>query len=73
MNRFERRPTPSPEAEIDYLDGEYRIRRPGAFVRCAVTGEPIALEDLRYWSVDQQQPYSSPQAKLRALGLTQAP
>lgn len=73
MNRFERRPTPSAEAEIDYLDGEYRIRRPGAFVRCAVTGEPIALEDLRYWSVEQQQPYSSPQARLRALCITQAP
>lgn len=73
MNRFERRPTPSAEAEIDYLDGEYRIRRPGAFVRCAVTGEPIALEDLRYWSVDQQQAYSSPQARLRALGINLGP
>ena len=26
------------EAEIKYLDGDFRIVRPGAFVRCAVTG-----------------------------------
>jgi len=54
MNRFERH-NASVEAEIEYLDGEYRIRRPGAFVRCAVTGEPIALDDLRYWNVDLQE------------------
>lgn len=72
MNRFERRPAPAVEAEVDFLDGEYRVRRPGAFVRCAVTGEPIALEDLRYWSVDHQQAFSTPQARLRALGISPA-
>jgi hypothetical protein len=67
MNRFERAPHPAVEAEVDYLDGDFRVRRPGAFVRCAVTGQPIPLEELRYWNVDLQEPYSSPEAKLERL------
>lgn len=69
MNRFERRPVSAGEAEVEYLDGEIRILRPGAYVRCAVTGTPIPLEDLRYWNVDLQEAYASPEAKLQKLGL----
>ncbi len=67
MNRFERQPQAASEAEVDYLDGDFRVRRPGAYVRCAVTGESIPLENLRYWNVDLQEPYSSPEAKLKQL------
>jgi hypothetical protein len=35
------------------------VLTPGDFVRCAVTGEPIPLPDLRYWSVDLQEAYAS--------------
>ncbi|MBI1867628.1 MAG: DUF2093 domain-containing protein [Methylocystis sp.] len=69
MNRFERHPQGAAEAEVEYLDGEFRVRRPGAFVRCAATGEPIPLEELRYWNVDLQEPYSGPHAKLLRLGI----
>jgi hypothetical protein len=69
MNRYERQPQPDTEAVVEYLDGEYRVRKPGAYVRCAVTGEPIPLEDLRYWNVDLQEPYSGPHAKLMRLGV----
>jgi hypothetical protein len=69
MNRYERRPISVGEAEVEYLDGELRILRPGAFVRCAVTGVAIRLEDLRYWNVDLQEPYASPEAKLERIGL----
>lgn len=62
MNRFERFPEPHGEAELRYLDGEFRIVRPGSFVRCAVTGQSIPLDDLRYWSVDLQEAYASPEA-----------
>lgn len=62
MNRYERRPQSGGEAELQYLDGEYRVVRPGAFVRCGVTGHPIALDELRYWSVDLQEAYSAPDA-----------
>jgi hypothetical protein len=73
MNRYERKPQPTGEAEIEFLDGEYRVRKPGAYVRCAVTGEPIPLEDLRYWNVDLQEPYAGPEAKLMKLGLLKKP
>lgn len=69
MNRFERHPITPEEAQVEFLDGDFRILRPGAFVRCATTGEPILIEDLRYWDVDRQEAYSSPQAKLTRLGV----
>ena len=67
MNRYERRPIAAGEAEVEYLDGEFRILRPGAFVRCAATGVAIRLEELRYWNVDQQEAYAGPEAKLLRL------
>jgi hypothetical protein len=69
MNRYERRPVSAGEAEVEFLDGEIRILRPGAFVRCAVTATPIPLDDLRYWNVDLQEAYVSPEVKLKKLGL----
>jgi hypothetical protein len=72
MNLYERRPVAVGEAELEYLDGEFRVLRPGSFVRCAATGEPIKLDDLRYWNVDLQEPYASPQAKLQRLGIKTA-
>jgi hypothetical protein len=64
MNRHDRRLPSSGEAIIEYLDSDFRVVRPGAFVRCAVTGAPIALEDLKYWSVERQEPYATPEASL---------
>lgn len=64
MNRFERRVPMSGEAVVEFLHSDFRVVKPGAFVRCAVTGEPIALEDLRYWSVGLQEAYASTTAAL---------
>ena len=55
------------EAELKYLDGDFRIVRPGAFVRCAVSGVPIPLEELKYWSVDLQEAYASTDAVLQRM------
>jgi hypothetical protein len=52
-------------AEVVYGDGEFHVVRPGAYVVCAVTGQHIALDDLRYWSVDWQEAYASPEASLK--------
>lgn len=65
LNRYDRFSPLSGEAEIKYLDGDFRVVRPGAFVRCAVTGVPIPLEELKYWSVDLQEPYATPEAVLQ--------
>lgn len=60
MNRYER-PSGEGEAVLHYLDGDYRIVKAGAFVRCAVSGRPIPLGELRYWSVPRQEAYASPE------------
>ncbi len=73
MNRHERRPIPAALADVEYGDGEFRVVRPGSFVRCAVTGAPIALEDLRYWNIALQEAYASPEAKLARLGVSFGP
>ncbi len=57
MNRFDRNITGEGEAKLRYLDGEFQIMTPGSYVRCAMTGKPIPLENLRYWSVELQEPY----------------
>jgi hypothetical protein len=44
-------------AQVQYGTPELTILRPGRFVRCAVTGKPITLEELRYWSVELQEAY----------------
>ena len=67
MNRFERFPDAGGEAQLRYLDGEFRILNPGAFVRCAVTGQTIPLDELRYWSVDLQEAYAGPEAALQRV------
>jgi hypothetical protein len=65
LNRTDRSSPMAGEAEVRYLDGDFRVVRPGAFVRCAVTGVPIPLEELKYWSVDLQEPYANPEAVLQ--------
>ncbi len=54
------------EAVLHFLDADYEVVEPGHFVVCAVTGEHILLEDLRYWSVDRQEPYGNAAAALSA-------
>ncbi len=65
LNRFDHSLPPNGEAEIKYLDGDFRVVRPGSFVCCAVTGAPIAIEELKYWSVERQEAYASPEAVLQ--------
>lgn len=64
MNRQER---PPGEAQLEYLPADIRVLRPGSFVRCGVTGATIPLEELRYWSVERQEAYASPEAVLMRL------
>lgn len=63
MNRIDK--NSGGQAEIVYGDGEFHVVRPGTYVICAVTGQHIPLDDLRYWSVDWQEAYASPEASLK--------
>jgi hypothetical protein len=53
------------EAQLQYLDGDFRVISPGTYVRCAVTDARIPLDELKYWSVDLQEPYALPSAVLQ--------
>lgn len=61
------------EAVVQYGDGTMRVVKPGSFVRCAVTGDPIPLDELRYWSAARQEAYISPEAILTRLKETGRP
>lgn len=54
-------------ARLHYLANGFRVLSPGDHVVCAVTGERIALDTLRYWSVERQEPYASAAAAARAM------
>jgi hypothetical protein len=54
-------------ATLLYGPNGFRVIRPGHFVLCAVTGEAIPLEELRYWSVDLQEAYASAEIATRRL------
>ena len=46
-------------ARLHFMANGFRVLTPGDHVVCAVSGERIPLDDLRYWSVARQQPYAS--------------
>lgn len=46
-------------AELRYGAADFHVLRRGSFVLCAVSGERIALRDLKYWSAQHQEAYRS--------------
>ena len=54
-------------ARLLYGANGFRIVHPGEYIECAITGEAIALEALRYWCVERQEPYASAQIATRRL------
>ena len=63
MNRFEG--PGAREARIRFFDGDFQVMSPGAFVRCAMTGEFIPIDELKYWSVDRQEAYINAEISLK--------
>ena len=55
-------------ARLHYLPGTFRVLTPGDHVLCAVTRQPIPLDELRYWSVERQEAYASAEASVKAEG-----
>jgi hypothetical protein len=53
-------------ARLRYLPGTFRVVSHGDHVICAVTGARIPLHELRYWSVERQEPYVDAEASLKA-------
>ncbi len=65
MNRFETSFSAGREAKLRYLDADFQVVQTGEFVRCAVTDQPIKLNELRYWSVERQEAYVSAEAAMQ--------
>ena len=53
-------------ARLHYMANGFRPPESGDHVLCAVTGQAIPLEELRYWSVIKQEPYASAEISTRA-------
>jgi hypothetical protein len=53
-------------ARLHYLPGTFRVLSNGDHVICAVTGVQIPLHELRYWSVERQEPYADAETSLEA-------
>ncbi len=65
MNIFDKNFRPQ-EAQLRYLDADFVVLRPGTFVRCAITGKPVPVDELMYWNVDRQEPYADATAAIEA-------
>ena len=54
-------------AKLYYGPSTFRVLRPGQHVICAVAGQVIPLEELRYWSADYQEAYATAEIATRRL------
>jgi len=46
-------------AKIKYLPNNFKVIQDGDHVICAISGKKIALENLTYWNVEDQEAYFS--------------
>ncbi len=67
MNFLDQLHPASREARLRYLDADFQVVQQGEFVRCAVTGDPIRLDNLRYWNVERQVAFASAEAAFSEL------
>jgi hypothetical protein len=57
----------SQTARLHYMANGFRILSQGDHVVCAVSGEKVPLDALRYWSVARQEAYATAEIAARAL------
>jgi hypothetical protein len=66
MNAFDRDLGKAADiAVVHYGDGEFVLLKPGHNVLCAVTGQKIPLDALRYWNPVLQEAYAGPAEALQ--------
>ncbi|MDB5684841.1 MAG: hypothetical protein JWM38_1259 [Sphingomonas bacterium] len=53
-------------ARLHYQANGFRVLAAGDHVVCAVSGEKIPLDSLRYWSVARQEPYATAEIATQA-------
>ena len=55
------------EAKLIYGDGNFQVLERGEYVICAVTKKRITINELKYWSVDKQEPYFDADSSLKGM------
>ena len=53
-------------AKLHYMANGFRLLANGDHVICAVSGQKIPLDSLRYWSVARQEAYATAEIATRA-------
>ncbi|SNS52496.1 hypothetical protein SAMN06295912_10889 [Sphingomonas laterariae] len=53
-------------ARLHYMANAFRVLSSGDHVVCAVSGERIPLDNLRYWSVARQEAYATAEISTKA-------
>lgn len=57
----------SQPARLHYMANGYRVLAQGDHVVCAVSGEKIPLDALRYWSNARQEAYATAEIATKAM------
>jgi hypothetical protein len=57
--------TETRQATLRYGTPDFDVLKPGEYVVCAVSGRPIPLDRLTYWSVELQEAYASAELMTR--------
>jgi hypothetical protein len=52
-------------AVIHYESGNYEVIVPGTYVVCAISGQRIPLDHLRYWNAERQEAYATAEIATR--------
>jgi len=55
-------------AKVHYMANGLRVLAQGDHVLCAVSGDRVPLDELRYWSVARQEAYAAAPLATRAYG-----
>lgn len=53
-------------AKLHYMANNFRLLSAGDHVLCALSGEKIPLDRLRYWSVARQEAYATAELSVQA-------
>ena len=72
MNAHDRALGGNDIAKLHYGDGDFAVLRAGRYVICAVTGQRVPMEQLRYWSAQLQEAYAGPAEALKRWQETHA-
>ena len=53
-------------AKVRYLESDFQVLTPGTHVVCAITGQSIPLDELKYWNPERQEAYVDAVASQKA-------